>query len=754
MPLLFPYKLHDLHQKGVGTLTTRFKGTHSNAKGELIPLFIKVPRASVHCSGNTSREIAKNDIVASRIVEDSGFTSYFQGITMHNGVMLLAYQYLQYEPLHDLSGIVDGDEKNSRHPMPKEQVSQQQTHRENLALEEIIDITIQLARKVHQLHTIETISDQVMEEFNFNSKEFNGIIHMDITPSNILINDNGWKKEAILLDYGISRERGKELKFLLNESLPGQVRGSYYASDDQMKIRLGNEQSPLSLHNPVYSIPQDELRVLKTAEPFLDTYNLVNVMCLLLTGRLMEGWRKEGNNETPKIIEMLKEKIIKYPKKLRAEVDYSSQVGDLVDILQRGTSEQREERYLSAQALVDDLEKLGIELPAPVKAAPLLRIPQFVQDYARTSPLCTAALYKPELELAKTAEDALLGSKDILFPGSVMGDDGLYRSMKREKEKNSRTSAAPKKKRVMPGAPMFPNLKKYAIPALAFTLTTLVAWTPFFYFRRVDHKPEVFLEYDGPKEISSCEKVVLGAKAIDSGGKPGFSTIEPLVNGQVKSFSAGWNPGSKYKNFIDRYRSRVTAAFDWPVNGPGQHKGGEIEYSMHVTDKAGQIAKSNPVVISYKEYAPTVEILEPQRLSPRRIVMYFQVDSPLPVKGHLYEDGKMHKEFVTMSSHFGYDIEKKEAGRHSYQMEVEDKCGTKARSNTLIATFFPDDTPPTHNPMPPAPPRDHRRRERRVESIPRPVPPTPATMTPPAEETAPATDEHKKYTPFDENNDY
>src|SRR3989338_2510916 len=129
-----------------------------------------------------------------------------------------------------------------------------------------------------------------------------------------------------------------------------------------------------------------------TAEPSFDTYELTNVLSLLLTGRMMEYWKYEvvGDYDEGyrKKDTNLKKDLIGQIKKGRSDQAITGKVAEqLADILRKGTAEKNE-RYQTAQEMVEELGKLNVQYVGVKieEEKPKLEIPDFIRNYKLKDP--------------------------------------------------------------------------------------------------------------------------------------------------------------------------------------------------------------------------------------------------------------------------------------------------------------------------------------------------------------------------------
>lgn len=152
-------------------------------------------------------------------------------------------------------GVQDGERKGKKEEVRAERA-------ERIPPQTAIEIVKSIAQQVRRYH-------ESPHEYRM------GVIHMDINPHNILVKPE--TGEAIPIDFGLAAENGGDINRLFNKVGLQGVRGPYYSD-----VGIG------VVRNRTYSPP--DLDSYKTADPAIDRYGITNVLCLMLTGRLREGW--------------------------------------------------------------------------------------------------------------------------------------------------------------------------------------------------------------------------------------------------------------------------------------------------------------------------------------------------------------------------------------------------------------------------------------------------------------------------------
>lgn len=212
----------------------------------------------------------------------------------------------------------------------------------NLDLVERLRLLIEIARSVQYAHD-------------------RGVIHRDLKPGNILVDDEGHSK---VLDFGIARLREDGAQGLTQD---GQVLGTLpYMSAEQ----LGGESSRIDARSDVYSLG-------------------------VLAYELIAGRLPHPRLNTSTIFEALD--ILRHEVPPRLATITPTARGDLDTVIMKALATEREQRYPSAADFADDLQRI-IE-HRPIMARPLTRRYR-ASRFVRRHRLLTAAMGSIVLVLA------------------------------------------------------------------------------------------------------------------------------------------------------------------------------------------------------------------------------------------------------------------------------------------------------------------------------------------------------------------
>ena len=352
--------------------------------------FAKMFRHSSLSSGSTSRDVLRNEIYINRKLreEAEGQSLRYQGYIEIDDIVLVLYDDVigQYRATCLENRLFSTPPQPSR---DKGRLLAQQEIKadKNLySLPEVVSIISQTCREAERLHQ--------------DKGDRKGLVHMDITSANIMVGND---LTVTLIDLGIAREKGRAIKKLYNETVPGAVSGSYYTTKSGI------------LYNRVYSPPDIELYDL--AEATVDTYNITNILCLMLTGRLREYYQNSLDKQ-----ELRDQLVTAFHERFSGLADQEppseAQLSQLAEIIMKGTSAEKGDRYATAQELYDALESVGLPQPQTEKPTVYLplEIPEEVTNYPFFVPAASA--------LERECENALHLVGDTL--------DGLVREGKEQ----------------------------------------------------------------------------------------------------------------------------------------------------------------------------------------------------------------------------------------------------------------------------------------------------------------------------------
>ncbi len=259
--------------KGSGTLSNRYLLSINTSEGKR-NFFMKTFHGASFCPAASSRDIINNEIS----VEE--YTSHHLKRDIYVGYAEIADTVCIL--FRDILSGTDGKSLADRLNIQESfeypsavQIKQELYAKTKLSLAESVHIAMEVATQLDELHTVET-------------EEHSGIIHMDISPHNILIyttkEQQKVEQHVKIVDLGIARENGITLDKLFNKT---QAKG--IGKDDQTGLQSYYSSTKTVLHNQIYGCSVEDRTV---AEPFLDIYSLSNVLCLMLTGKLVEGFEQ------------------------------------------------------------------------------------------------------------------------------------------------------------------------------------------------------------------------------------------------------------------------------------------------------------------------------------------------------------------------------------------------------------------------------------------------------------------------------
>ncbi len=368
--------LEDITYLGEGSLTSRLRGRIGK---ELV--FAKTALSSENCPGATSIMLLQNEDQVQRYIAEHTPTEQQQhvylGYTEVKDWLCLLFKDIS--PLHSRN-------QNQENKMYRENSL---AGKINTNDDIIIDPRLRSVEKKVKVIATNINGDEHLKEAVFIAKEVasqahyyhqlkksgrGGIIHTDISPGNVLIYvDTDGKYKVLLSDFGLARENGKDPLKLFNKLTPGRVGGIYYSSDEKKFLK-----------NNLYHPPNVDIDYINSIDPTYDTYNITNLLCLMLTGKLVEFWRKDyqdklmtddgehyWSEEKFKVVPDELRRSLNTKLKQRHSGLSDKQRDKLVEIIVRGTHQDKAQRYSSAAVLQEELSDLVLEEPSGYKPNPI-----------------------------------------------------------------------------------------------------------------------------------------------------------------------------------------------------------------------------------------------------------------------------------------------------------------------------------------------------------------------------------------------
>jgi serine/threonine-protein kinase len=338
---------------------------------------LKLPHRHLLDRGLAARMQRERDILAA-LNHDHIARLYDAGVD-HDGRPYLAIEYVVGEPINAYC----------------------RTHALDLAAR--VRLTVQVARAIAHAHA-------------------NLIVHRDLKPNNILVSETDGEARVKLLDFGIAKLLGREEGGSASDltQVLGRALTPDYASPEQMR------EEPITTASDIYSLGVVLYEVVTGEKP----YKLKRQSASALAEAVMNAdvtWpsRRVGNNTAANV-----------PVRDARRIE-----GDLDAIIMKALKAQPEDRYATASALADDLERFLAH--QPVLAQPdswAYRARRFVQRHALATGAGAAVLIallagaglalwqarEARLETAKTqaVKDFLLG---IITVGNVDQQDAMAR---------------------------------------------------------------------------------------------------------------------------------------------------------------------------------------------------------------------------------------------------------------------------------------------------------------------------------------
>lgn len=407
----------DIYQsKGQGTFSERYLA-RMKIDGTMKNFFLKKYVASAHSAGNDSRGILYNEIAVEEHLQQSGIPTLYRGVAVVDDVTCILYEPFFSSDLSQAGGIegksiadLIGEKFQTLSGSDPQTVEEAREYvragsYRTLSLEDSLDIASQLMEQITAIH-----------------EEKAGIIHFDICPANILLSKSPSGYIAQLIDFGISRRRGQNIFDLFNGFRSSSIGNTEEGTEGgEMGIStyvgkyIGGSMKPTQ--NQLYAPP--DIDSMKTAEPSIDLYMLCNTLCLLLTGRLRQGWENKSLNQSPNLEEKLKQAILLKNK----EQDKSTEaIGEkLASLLSKGTAPAAIDRYQDSTSLNKDILEARQMIPKKKNNGFVLSIPRVFREYSFSQPplqqLSASLEEGSNLMLEQMAASTPTYLPDELFPG-------------------------------------------------------------------------------------------------------------------------------------------------------------------------------------------------------------------------------------------------------------------------------------------------------------------------------------------------
>lgn len=352
--------------------------------------FFKAPQDSQECLGESSRNFIKNEITILNLLKAEQekksfslpFFQYERPVEVHNILGVLFQEIVEADKVESVANRIKvqdhfkdiSDTMKMNDPFIEAKSTIAHAYN-NLSLEQVLSIAIQAAEQTKYLHGLR-------------------IILNDFSPQNLVF----YKDKASVTDFNVALKLQYDICTLFNETEVGGVTGGYYVTPNGILVN--------SVYHPfdiTFEDPNDSTKSLyKVAECNIDTYNITNVLCLMLTGKLMEYWNNLHHNKE-KLQQALMDKI---ESRLREDsyTDLSKKSKALVDVIIKGTL-GKDERYESAQKIVNALTEINFNKPSNLNVQPSLPIEipsifntkaldkaSIVSDYMRENEACRELL--------------------------------------------------------------------------------------------------------------------------------------------------------------------------------------------------------------------------------------------------------------------------------------------------------------------------------------------------------------------------
>jgi serine/threonine-protein kinase len=176
-----------------------------------------------------------------------------------------------------------------------------------------------------------------------------GVLHRDIKPGNVIVGKHG---ETLVVDWGLAKSMGHA--------------GSASSSDERTLMPSSSSGSAESLPGqaigtPAYMSPEQAAGEIDKLGPRSDVYSLGATLYCLLSGKAPF----EGSN-LGEVLQAVRKGIFPPPRQVDPSIDRA-----LEAVCLKAMARRPEDRYASARALAEDLERWTADEPVSVHREPL-----------------------------------------------------------------------------------------------------------------------------------------------------------------------------------------------------------------------------------------------------------------------------------------------------------------------------------------------------------------------------------------------
>ena len=194
-----------------------------------------------------------------------------------------------------------------------------------------------------------------------------GVLHRDLKPGNIIVGKHG---ETLVVDWGLAKSVGRAEPDLAQEERTLIPPSASWSSETLPGSALGT---------PAFMSPEQAAGDLERLGPSSDVYSLGSTLYMLLTGALPFAGTDVGA-----VLEAVRRGEFERPRKLDPSIDRS-----LEAVCLKAMARSPKDRYVSARALADDLERWMADEPVSARSDPVFeRAGRWAR---RHRPLVTAA---------------------------------------------------------------------------------------------------------------------------------------------------------------------------------------------------------------------------------------------------------------------------------------------------------------------------------------------------------------------------
>jgi serine/threonine protein kinase/Tfp pilus assembly protein PilF len=299
-------------------------------------------------------------------------------IGTHQGQPFIAMELVKGKTLDEAIGVASSGSESFGSDLPPDVAMVVRDFRTNehrspssrpLPLEQVLDLAIQLADALDTAHR-------------------EGVIHRDIKPSNVILTSRG---QAKILDFGLAKQV---------TAVPGL---------DETRMDLSQEGSVSG--TIIYMSPEQALG--QKLDGRTDIFSLGAVLYEISTGR-----RAFGGDTPAAVFDAVLNKDPVAPSRINSEVPQ-----EVDRIIGKTLSKDKDQRYLRARDLLDDLERFRSSGPVARELAPSVSAPAFPAWPVALSSMASVSRVPSERSIAVLPFVNMSSDKESEYLGDGLAEE-------------------------------------------------------------------------------------------------------------------------------------------------------------------------------------------------------------------------------------------------------------------------------------------------------------------------------------------